>query len=83
VRATKDPNWTAVVAGDAGVGVGTADEFLNESMIGWPGATDEAWALAEIYIPYGDAGYYPSLVALLNARGAVTGFGFWVGAGGE
>jgi hypothetical protein len=75
--------WTAVVANDPGVALGTTDDFLNEELVGEPGETRRTWTLAEVFIPYGDAGYYPSLSALLNPRSRVTGFEFWVGAGGD
>jgi hypothetical protein len=71
------------VAGDPGVALGTTDAFLDSEFVGEPGETDQAWTLADVYIPYGEAGYYPSLSALLNPSGAVRGYEFWVGAGGD
>jgi hypothetical protein len=75
--------WAAVVARDPGIAVGTSQEFLDSELIGEPGETGRTWTLADVFIPYGDEGYYPSLSALLNRVGAVRGFEFWVGAGGD
>ena len=75
--------WTAMVAGDPGVAYGTSDDFLAHELIGEPGETGRRWTLAEVYIPYGEDGYYPSISALLGPRGRVSGYEFWVGAGGD
>ena len=83
VRGNTSPRWTAVVGRDSGVAVGTTDVFLDYERIGEPGDTDRAWTLAKVFIPYGEPGYYPSLSALLSRAGAVGGFEFWVGAGGD
>jgi hypothetical protein len=83
VKGPEAARWTAVVAGDPGVALGTTDAFLDSEFVGEPGETDQAWTLADVYIPYGEAGYYPSLSALLNPSGAVRGYEFWVGAGGD
>jgi hypothetical protein len=83
VRGPDAAKWTGVVAGDAGVALGTTDAFLDSELVGEPGPTDRAWTLADVFIPYGEAGYYPSLSALLSRGGAVRGYEFWVGAGGD
>lgn len=76
-------NWTAVVGDRPAVAPGTTDDYLEHRTIGWYGDTSATWTLAEIWLPYGDEGYSPSLSARLNTRGSVKGFEFWVGAGGE
>jgi hypothetical protein len=83
VKGPAASKWTAVVVGAPGVALGTTEGFLESELIGERGETPHAWTLADVFIPFGDAGYYPSLSALLNRRGAVRGFDFWVGAGGE
>ena len=75
--------WTAVVNRAAGVAVDTTKEFLEYEMIGEPSDTARYWTLADVWIPYGDAGYYPSLSARLSTGGRVRGFEFWIGAGGD
>ena len=75
--------WTALVNRAAGVAVDTTQEFLEYEMIGEPSETARYWTLADVWIPYGDAGYYPSLSARLSAGGRVRGFEFWIGAGGD
>ena len=76
-------DWTGVVAKAPGVALGTTDEFFEDAFIGEPGETRRLWTLADVFIPYGDGGYAPSLSARLGRRGAVRGFEFWVAAGGD
>lgn len=83
VRGGAASKWTALVANDPGVVLGTSDAFLEEELVGESGETGRAWTLAEVFIPYGDAGYYPSLSAILDRGGTVRGFEFYVGAGGD
>jgi hypothetical protein len=83
VKGRAASRWTTVVARDPGVALGTTDEFLDSELIGEPHESDQAWTLADVYIPYGDSGYYPSVTALLNDGRAVRGFEFWVGAAGD
>jgi hypothetical protein len=84
VRASGEPaRWTAVVGGGPGVAAGTTEEFLDYELIGEPSETEGYWSLADVWIPYGDAGYYPSLSARLSGGGRVSGFEFWIGAGGD
>lgn len=83
VSGTAAQDWTAVVATDPGVARGTTDAFLENELIGEPGETSRVWTLADVFTPYGDSGYIPSLSALLSRSGAVRGFKFWVGAGGD
>jgi hypothetical protein len=83
VRGPAASKWTAVVASDPGVALGTTEDFLDHELIGEPGESAQVWTLADVFVPYGDAGYYPSLSALLNRGGDVRGFDFWVGAGGD
>ena len=75
--------WTAIVARDPGLVVGTSDTYLEAELIGEPGRSSRLWTLGEVWIPYGDAGYAPALSARLDRRGSVAGFEFWVGAGGD
>jgi hypothetical protein len=84
VHASGEPaRWTAVVGRDPGVAADTTEEFLEYEMIGEPSDRAGYWTLADVWIPYGDAGYYPSLSARLSAGGRVRGFEFWIGAGGD
>jgi hypothetical protein len=75
--------WTAVVDDAPGVAIGTTEAFLDYETIGESSETDGSWTLADVWIPYGDADYYPSLSARLGAGGRVRGFEFWIGAGGD
>ena len=83
VKGPEASKWTAEVARDPGIALGTSEDFLDSELIGEPGETDQAWTLADVFIPYGQEGYHPSVSALLNRGGAVRGFEFWVGAGGD
>jgi hypothetical protein len=83
VKGRRASDWTALVANDPGVALGTTDAFLEHEFVGEPGETDRGWTLADVFIPYGDGGYDPSFSALLSRRGTVKGFEFWVGAGGD
>jgi hypothetical protein len=83
VKGPAASKWAAVVAGDSGVALGTSDAFLESELVGEPGGSSRAWTLADVFVPYGDASYDPSLSALLRRNGAVRGFEFWVGAGGD
>jgi hypothetical protein len=83
VRGPAASQWTVLVADDPGVALGTRDAYLDAESVGEPGERHRTWTLADVWIPYGDAGYHPSASALLNRRGAVAGFEFWVGAGGD
>ncbi len=75
--------WTVLIANQPGVALGTTEDFLAAELVGEPGESRSTWTLAEVWIPYGDAGYSPSVSARLNRHGAVAGFEFWVGAGGD
>jgi hypothetical protein len=83
VRGPAASRWTVLVANDPGVALGTTAAFLDAESVGEPGDSHRTWTLADVWIPYGDAGHYPSVSALLSRRGAVAGFEFWVGAGGD
>lgn len=83
VRGPAASRWTALIADDPGIALGTTERFLAAESVGESGPSASRWTLAEVWIPYGDAGYSPSVSALLNRQGAVAGFEFWVGAGGD
>jgi hypothetical protein len=79
----KSAPWTAVVGNRPGVATGTTEDFLDYELIGEPSESSGAWSLADAWIPYGDAGFYPILTALVSSGGRVRGFEFWIGAGGD
>ena len=83
VRGRSPWPWTAVVGRQLGVALGTTDSYLDAEYIGESGIDQRTWTLDEVYIPYGDGGFAPSLSALLDQHGRVNGFEFWVGAGGD
>jgi hypothetical protein len=71
--------WVAVI-GPQTLGRGIDTSYLNAYDIGR--RSGQAWTLIETYIPYGDAGYYPSVSARLQG-GHISGFDAWIGAGGD
>lgn len=74
--------WAAISGTGAGWSVGTSDAYLEDLFIGEQGE-GRRWTLAEVYVPYGEGGYIPSLSALLTSSGIVRGYEFWAGAGGD
>jgi hypothetical protein len=82
--------WAAVIAGRPGTTPGTSLGFLERELNG-----DEdrfgrrRWPLSEIWLPYGDAGFYPAVSVRFSGRGhlratdLVRGFELYIGAGGD
>jgi hypothetical protein len=83
VRGGRADDWTAVIGRNAGVAVGTDDAYLDETFTGEPDPGARARILAEVYVPYGEGGLVPTVRALLDSRGRVKGFDFWIGAAGD
>ena len=75
--------WTVLVGDRPGVAAGTRRGFLDYALIGEPGRTRGYWTLAEVFLPYGDPGYYPSVAAIFDRRARVSAFELWIGAGGH
>ncbi len=71
--------WVAVI-GSQTLGREIDTSYLSAYDVGV--RNGRAWTLAETFIPYGDAGYYPSVTARLDG-GRISGFDAWIGAGGD
>lgn len=76
---TKPRLWAMVVGQRPGIVETSQPEYLASR--GRTVDSDEGWGLAEVFIPYGDADYYPSLTAFGDER--ITRYRVWVGAGGD
>lgn len=77
-----DPSQWAVV-------VGSRPGIVETSQPGYLAARgraddgDNGWPLAEVYIPWGEPGYYPSIGAHGPEDGPIESYDLWVGAGGD
>jgi hypothetical protein len=90
VSGPRAADWAAIIGRQAGTTTGTSLAFLERRFIG---DHDEfggrRWTLAEVWLPYGDAGFYPAVSATFSGRGrlrginVVRGFEFYIGAGGD
>lgn len=69
--------------------VGTSLRYLREGELARYNYASEAWALSQVWLPYGEAGYYSAVSARLmhsdewDGGNPVGGFDLYVGAAGD
>ena len=91
IRGPNARDWIATVDGQPGVAVGTSYGSLDDGArrLARDPRNPRAWTLADRWLPYGDAGYFPTVSAVFAGRGplrrdtAVVGFELYIGAGGD
>lgn len=84
VDASHAGRWAALVAGRPGIVAGTDVAFLGARGLAEPDAYGRrTWTLAEVWSPYGDADYVPSVMARVARDGSIVGFDVWIGAAGD
>lgn len=80
-RITDPSKWAVIVGSRPGIVESSAPGYLSARLR----ATETAygWSLAEVFIPWGDPGYYPSILAKSDELGPIEEYEVWVGAGGD
>jgi hypothetical protein len=83
-------HWVAAIGRSPGTMVGTSLDYLEDLGVGsQDSAGRRLWTLAERYLPYGSAGYFPTVSAIFTGDGrlrgtdTVLGFDLYIGAAGD
>jgi hypothetical protein len=82
--------WAVAINGNESVAtVDTSLRYLREEALARYDYLGEVWALSHDWLPYGEAGYYPTVSARLaysddwDGGNPVRGFGLYIGAAGD
>jgi hypothetical protein len=83
-------DWAAIIGAQPGTTIGTSLAFLEPRSSGEHDKFGRRrWTLSEVWLPYGDSGFYPAVSATFSGRGrllgtdVVRGFELYIGAGGD
>lgn len=75
--------WAVQVASRPAIVDVTQPEYLEARDRASATEDEDWWSLAELFIPWGDPGYYPSITGRARAGDGFNRFEVWIGAGGE